>query len=64
MRWFGCARAVVDLNDARLPHQRADMKPPSLQPFSPQKPLQHLTFGERVIEMHFIDPPHQGQIAL
>lgn len=31
------------------------VKPPSLQTFSPQKPLQHTTSGKRIVEMQFVD---------
>ena len=61
---FRGVRAAVDRLDAHLLHQRGDVEPPGLQPFSPQKPLQHPASGKRVVEMKFVDPPHQGQIAV
>lgn len=77
-RWFPRVRATIDCLDARpsglrgptgatVPrtlHQHGDVHPPSLQPFSPQEPLQHPTSSKRVVEMQFIDPAHQSQIAV
>ncbi len=55
---------TVDCLDAHLLHQRGDVQPPDLGPFTPQKPLQHPTSGERIVEVQFVDPPHQVQIAV
>lgn len=44
--------------------RHGNVQPPSLQPFSPQEPLQHPTSGKRVVEMQFVDPAHQSQIAV
>jgi hypothetical protein len=62
-RWFGCVRATINRLDAHLLHQRDDVEPPGFQPFSSQEPLQHPTSGEWVVEMQFVDPAHQSQIA-
>ncbi|WP_292052706.1 hypothetical protein, partial [Martelella sp.] len=32
--------------------------------FASQKPLQHPTSRERIFEMQFVDPAHQGKIAI
>jgi hypothetical protein len=40
------------------------VKPPCLKPFRLQKPLQHPASGKWKVEMQFVDPPHQGRIAV
>lgn len=40
------------------------MEPPGFQTFSLQKTLQHPTSRKRVFEMQFVDPAHQGKIAI
>ena len=61
---FRGIRATIDRLNTHLLHQRCDMKSPGFQPFSSQKPLQHPTSSKRVVEMQFVDPPHQSQIAV
>jgi hypothetical protein len=62
-RWFGGVRTEVDRLDAHLLHQRRDVETPCCQSFRFQKPLQHATSREWVVEMQLIDPPHQSKIA-
>ena len=63
-RWLGGIRTPIDRLDAHLLHQRRDMQSPNLQPFSSQEPLQHPASGKGVVEMQFVDPAHQGKIAV
>ncbi len=62
-RWFRRIGATVDRLNAHLPHQPRDVQPPGLKPFCFQKPLQHSTSGEGIVEMQFVNPAHQDEIA-
>ena len=49
--------------DFRSLHQFADVEAPDIVSFADQKSLKHPAACERIIEMHFVNPTHQRQIA-
>jgi hypothetical protein len=49
--------------DTHLAHQGADVLTPDLEAFGLQQVLQHPLSGKGVIEVQFVDPPHQRQVG-
>ena len=56
-------RTPVERLDPHLLHQRGDVTPADPMSLPIQEPLQHSASRKRVIEMQFVDPAHQRQVA-
>ena len=61
-RGFAGVRAAVNCLDSHALHQSRDMAAANQNPFAVQHVAQHSTARERVIEMQFVEPPHDFQI--
>jgi len=59
---FAGVRAAVNCLDFHALHQCRDMAAANRNPFAVQHVAQHSTARERVIEMQFVEPPHDFQI--
>jgi hypothetical protein len=61
-RWFRGIWLAVDGLDSHLFHQRFYVPATNLQALLPEQVAQHPAAGKRIVEMQFVDPPHQPQI--
>ena len=62
-RGFRRVRPAVDRLDSHPPHHRGDTLAPDLDALAAQQIAQHPAARERVIEMQFVDPPHDPQVG-
>ena len=54
---------TIDRLDPHALHQRCDMPPADLDAFAGEKIAQHARPRERALQMPFVDPPHERQVA-
>jgi len=54
---------AVDRLDTHSPHHRRDPLPTDRDTLATQQITQHSAARERVVEVQFVDPPHDRQIA-
>jgi hypothetical protein len=59
----GRVGAAIDRFDAHALHQGRDMQPAHRMAFAQQQGLQHPAARKGVVQMQFVDAPHQRQIS-
>ena len=54
--------ATIDRLDPHSFHQRSDVAPANQNAFAGEHVAQHPAARERIVEMQFVDPPHDGEV--
>ena len=63
-RGLAGVRAAIDRLDPHALHQRRDMPAADRDALAPQQIAQHPRARERILEMQFVEPPHDANSSV